>query len=40
VIEADSESERPEMEVLEAAASGGVAATMIGGEPVYDRLGT
>ena len=25
------------MEVLEAAASGGVAATVVSGEPVYDR---
>ena len=40
VIEADSEGERPETEVLEAAAGGGVSATMIGGAPVYDRLGT
>ena len=31
--------ESPEMEVLEAAADGGVAATVVGGEPVYDRTG-
>lgn len=29
----------PEMEVLEAAAGGGVAATVIGGELVYNRPG-
>ena len=40
VIEADSGGESPETEVLEAAASGGVVATMIGGTSVYDRLGT
>ncbi len=40
VIEADSGGESPETEVLEAAASGRVMATMIGGTPVYDRLGT
>ncbi|MDP8951794.1 MAG: amidohydrolase family protein [Actinomycetota bacterium] len=28
----------PEMEVLEAAAGGGVVATVVGGEPVYNRL--
>ena len=31
--------ESPEMEFLEAAASGGVAATVVSGEPVYDRTG-
>ncbi len=31
--------ESPEMEVLKAAASGGVAATVVSGEPVYDRTG-
>jgi cytosine/adenosine deaminase-related metal-dependent hydrolase len=31
--------ESPEMEVLEAAANGGVAVTVVGGELVYDRIG-
>ena len=41
VVEAMPEetSVSPEMEVLEAAAGGGVAATVVGGEPVHDRLG-
>jgi 5-methylthioadenosine/S-adenosylhomocysteine deaminase len=41
VVEATPEetSVSREMEVLEAAAGGGVAATVVGGEPVHDRLG-
>jgi 5-methylthioadenosine/S-adenosylhomocysteine deaminase len=39
MVEAASGGSRasPEMEVLEAAAAGGVVATVVGGEPVYDR---
>ena len=32
--------ESPEMEVLEAAAGGRVAVTVVGGEPVCDRTGS
>jgi aminodeoxyfutalosine deaminase len=40
LVETDNEpGERPEMEVLEAAAGGGVAATVVSGELVYDRTG-
>jgi 5-methylthioadenosine/S-adenosylhomocysteine deaminase len=38
VIEALSGGEGPELEVLEAAAGGGVTATVVGGNPVYDRV--
>jgi cytosine/adenosine deaminase-related metal-dependent hydrolase len=38
VIEALPDDGDPEREVLEAAASGGVAATVVGGTPVYDRV--
>ena len=34
----DRSGASPEMEVLEAAAGGGVAATAVGGELVYDRV--
>jgi len=37
VIEAAPEGESPEQEILEVAADGGVAATVVGGEPIYDR---
>jgi 5-methylthioadenosine/S-adenosylhomocysteine deaminase len=40
VVETSPESEEPEREILEAAASGGVAATVIGGELVYDNVHT
>ena len=40
VVETSPESEEPEREILEAAASGGVAATVIGGELVYDHVHT
>ena len=41
VVEAapNRSSASPEMEVLEAAAGGGVVATVVSGEPVYDRAG-
>ena len=38
VIEALPGGEDPELEVLEAAAGGGVTATVVGGNPVYDRV--
>ena len=38
VIEALPGDEDPEREVLEAAAGGGVTATVVGGNPVYDRV--
>jgi aminodeoxyfutalosine deaminase len=38
VIEVDPGDEDPEREVLEVAASGGVAATVVGGSPIYDRV--
>jgi 5-methylthioadenosine/S-adenosylhomocysteine deaminase len=38
VIDALPDDGDPEREVLEAAASGGVAATLVGGTPVYDRV--
>jgi cytosine/adenosine deaminase-related metal-dependent hydrolase len=38
VVEVRPESEGAEMEVLEAATDGGVAATVVGGEPIYDRV--
>jgi cytosine/adenosine deaminase-related metal-dependent hydrolase len=38
VIESVPESESAETEVLEAATGGGVAATVVGGEPIYDRV--
>ena len=40
VIEALPGEEDPEREVLEAAAAGGVAATVVGGNPVYNRVET
>jgi aminodeoxyfutalosine deaminase len=39
VVEASPESEKPAMEILEVAAGGGVAATVIGGKLVYNRVG-
>jgi cytosine/adenosine deaminase-related metal-dependent hydrolase len=39
VVEAAPGGETPEMEVLEAAAVGGVVATAVGGRLAYDRLG-
>jgi 5-methylthioadenosine/S-adenosylhomocysteine deaminase len=38
IVEAAPSGEHPETEVLEAAAGGGVAATVVGGNLVYDRL--
>jgi cytosine/adenosine deaminase-related metal-dependent hydrolase len=38
VIETLPDDGDPEREVLEAAASGGVAATVVGGKPIYDRV--
>ena len=38
VIETLPGEENPEREVLEAAAGGGVAATVVGGNPIYDRV--
>jgi cytosine/adenosine deaminase-related metal-dependent hydrolase len=38
IVEAAPSSEHPEMDVLEAAAGGGVAATVVGGNLVHDRL--
>ena len=38
VIEVLPSGEDPEREVLEAAADGGVTATVVGGEAVYDRV--
>ena len=38
VIETLPTGEDPEREVLEAAAAGGVATTVVSGEPVYDRV--
>ncbi len=38
VIEVDPGAEDPGREVLEAAAGGGVAATVVGGNPVYNRV--
>ena len=38
VIEVLPEGEESELEVLEAAAGGGVTATVVGGNPVYDRV--
>ena len=40
VVETSPEGEEPEREILEAAAGGGVAATVIGGELVYDHVRT
>jgi len=40
IVEAASSGERPETEVLEAAAGGGVAATVVGGAIIHDRLGS
>jgi len=39
VIETSPEGEDPERDVLEAAAGGGVAATVVGGNMIYNRLG-
>ena len=39
VVEVAPASEDPELEILEAAAGGGVAATVIGGELIYNRVG-
>ena len=38
VIEVHPDDEVPEREVLEAAAGGGVAATVVGGSSIYDRV--
>jgi imidazolonepropionase-like amidohydrolase len=38
IVEAAPSGEHPETEVLEAAAGGGVAATVVGGDLVHDRL--
>jgi aminodeoxyfutalosine deaminase len=38
VIEVDPGGEDPEREVLEAAAGGSVAATIVSGDPIYDRV--
>jgi 5-methylthioadenosine/S-adenosylhomocysteine deaminase len=38
VVETMLESERPEPEVLEAAAGGGVVATVVGGQSIYNRI--
>jgi aminodeoxyfutalosine deaminase len=38
IVEAAPSGEHPEMEVLKSAAGGGVAATVVGGNLVYDRL--
>ena len=38
VIEVLPSGEDPEREVLEAAAGGGVTATVVSGDPVYDRV--
>jgi cytosine/adenosine deaminase-related metal-dependent hydrolase len=40
VVETSWESRDPERGVLEAAAGGGVAATVVGGDMIYNRLGT
>jgi cytosine/adenosine deaminase-related metal-dependent hydrolase len=40
VVETSWESRDPERDVLEAAAGGGVAATVAGGNMIYNRLGT
>ena len=40
IVEAAPEGGDPEMEILEAAAGGGVAATVVAGEIVHDRPGT
>lgn len=39
VVEAAPESESPELEILEAAADGGVMATAVGGKLIHDRHG-
>jgi 5-methylthioadenosine/S-adenosylhomocysteine deaminase len=38
VVETMLESERPEPEILEAAAGGGVVATVVGGQSIYNRI--
>ena len=40
VVETSRGDGDPEREVLEAAAGGGVAATVVGGNMIYNRLGT
>ena len=40
VVETSQEDGDPERSVLEAAAGGGVAATVVGGDMIYNRLGT
>ena len=40
VVETSQEARDPERSVLEAAAGGGVAATVVGGNMIYNRLGT
>jgi hypothetical protein len=38
VIETLTDEESPEREILEAAAGGGVVATVVGGDPIFDRV--
>jgi 5-methylthioadenosine/S-adenosylhomocysteine deaminase len=40
VVETSQEDGDPERSALEAAAGGGVAATVVGGDMIYNRLGT
>jgi hypothetical protein len=40
VVETSQDDGDPERGVLEAAAGGGVAATIVGGDMIYNRLGT
>jgi cytosine/adenosine deaminase-related metal-dependent hydrolase len=40
VVETSQEDGDPERALLEAAAGGGVAATIVGGNMIYNRLGT
>ena len=39
VVETSAKAGDPERDVLEAAADGGVAATVVGGNVIYNRLG-
>ena len=38
LVEAPPDAEDPGREVLEVAANGGVAATVVGGNPIYSRI--
>jgi aminodeoxyfutalosine deaminase len=40
VVETSQENTDTQRAVLEAAAGGGVAATIVGGDMIYNRLGT